>query len=144
MSSRRDPHFWKAQDISSSIDSPPRIRNYLYKPLAPLNEQSERRIQLFLNCSLLLLSLTTLFRKLGYMQISRVLLSLNFTENSCFPCYEQCSGDGWSTIMSRDRFFEIMQYILWIPQKSKDDKAYDPVYKLRPLISHLSGLFLNY
>ena len=138
MSSRREPHFWKAQVISSSIDSPPRICDYLYKPLVLLNEQSERRIQLlFLNCSLLLLLLTTLFSKLGYMQISRVLVSLNFTENSCFPCYEQCSGDGSSTIMRRDRFFEIMQYILWLPQEPKSDQAYDPLYKLRPLISHL-------
>lgn len=46
-------------------------------------------------------------------------------------------GDGSSTIMRRDRFFEIMQYILWIPQEPKSDQAYDPLYKLRPLISHL-------
>ena len=66
--------------------------------------------------------------------------------------------DYWSTstilsvpwfrsIMPRDRFFLIMQYLHLVDssdQKKRGEDGYDPLFKVRPLLDHLSAVFPRY
>lgn len=50
-------------------------------------------------------------------------------------------------IMSRDRFFFLLRYLSLVDstgQKKKGEQGYDPLFKVRPIIDHLSGVFLQY
>ena len=63
--------------------------------------------------------------------------------------------DYWSTskilstpwfrsIMSRDRFLEILIYLHLVDsskQKKKAEEGYDPIFKVRPLVDHLNAMF---
>jgi hypothetical protein len=67
-------------------------------------------------------------------------------------------SDYWSTVeifqtpwfpavMSRDRFFMLLRCLHLVnstQQKNKGDVGYDPLYKVRPLIDHLSAVFPVY
>ena len=67
-------------------------------------------------------------------------------------------SDYWSTIevfqtpwfpivMPRDRFFFLLRYLHLVDnreQKKKGEQGYDPLYKVRPLIDHLSAVFPIY
>ena len=53
----------------------------------------------------------------------------------------------FSSIMPRDRFFQIMRHLQLVDssqQKKKGEDGYDPLFKVRPLLDHLSAVFLRY
>jgi len=66
--------------------------------------------------------------------------------------------DYWSTsnvlstpwfrsIMSRDRFLEILRYIHFVDssqQKKKGEGGFNPLFKIRPLVDHLNAVFPEY
>ena len=66
--------------------------------------------------------------------------------------------DYWSTsnvlstpwfrsIMSRDRFLEILRYLHLVDssqQKKKGEEGYDPIFKVRLLVDHLNAVFSEY
>lgn len=50
-------------------------------------------------------------------------------------------------IMSRDRFFQILRYLYLVDsslQCKKGEEGYDPLFKVHPLIDHLSAVFPHY
>ena len=63
--------------------------------------------------------------------------------------------DYWATdevlstlaIMPRDRFFQIMRFLHLVDssqQRKKGEVGYDPLFKVRLLIDHLSAVFPRY
>ena len=49
--------------------------------------------------------------------------------------------------MSRDRFLSILRYLHLVDsnnQKKKGEVGYDPLYKVHPLVDHLSAVFPRY
>ena len=51
------------------------------------------------------------------------------------------------SIMPRDRFFLILRYLHLVDnslQRKKGEEGYDPLFKVRPLIDHLSAVFPRY
>ena len=51
------------------------------------------------------------------------------------------------SIMPRDSFFQILRYLHLVhtsTQKKKGEEGYDPLFKVRPLFDHLSGVFPRY
>ncbi len=57
---------------------------------------------------------------------------------------EILSTPWFPSIMSRDRFFQILRYLHLVDsslQKKKGEDGYDPLYKVRPLLEHFSAVF---
>ena len=60
---------------------------------------------------------------------------------------EILSTPWFATIMSRDRFFSIMRHLHLVDpgkQKRKGEEGYDALFKVRPLVDHLSAVFARY
>ena len=61
---------------------------------------------------------------------------------------EQVLATPWlPAIMSRDRYFQILQYFHLVDsslQKKKGETGYDPLLKVRPLLDHLVAVFPMY
>lgn len=60
-------------------------------------------------------------------------------------CTSEVLSTPWfGSIMARDRFFKIMRYLHLTDsslQKKVGEPGYDPLYKIQPLIDHLSAMF---
>lgn len=57
---------------------------------------------------------------------------------------EVLSTPWFPSIMSRDRFFQIMRFLHLVDssqQRKKGEEGYDPLFKVRLLIDHLSAVF---
>ena len=102
----------------------------------------------------------------AYAQEKGVTLSLHVEELQAFIAMNVAMGmlrlpqirDYWATndilstpwfpaIMSRDRFFQLLRYLHLVDsslQHKKGEEGYDPLFKVRPLIDHLSAVFPHY
>ena len=60
---------------------------------------------------------------------------------------EILSTPWFPSIMLRDRFFSILRFLYLVDnslQKKKGEDGYDPLFKIRPMIDHLSAVFSRY
>lgn len=167
----RDPRFrWKAQDISSSTDSPaPKDLRPFVQTTGPAERTKRAKnplavFELFFTVAVIdnILQQTKRYaiqqgavefelcreELLAFLAMNIAMGMVRLPSIRDYWCKCDIMQTPWfPTIMSRDRFFEIMRYLHLVDsskQKPKGDQAYDPLYKVRPLISHLSGLFLKY
>ena len=54
---------------------------------------------------------------------------------------------GFPSVMARERFFSILRYLHLVDsslQKKRGEVGYDPLYKVRPILDHLTAVFPMY